>query len=90
MKINKDLVDATMMLSFIILVLIGTSDFSNMLLKEITMGGLALLSVAMIALRFIHMRQEANRHSVRVVRNYSLIFVFFILRTIGFLLFTSW
>ena len=40
MKINKDLVDATMMLSFIILVLIGTSDFSNMLLKEITMGGL--------------------------------------------------
>ena len=63
MKINKDLVDATMMLSFIILVLIGTSDFSNMLLKEITMGGLALLSVAMIALRFIHMRQEANSHS---------------------------
>ena len=58
MKINKDLVDATMMLSFIILVLIGTSDFSNMLLKEITMGGLALLSVAMIALRFIHMRQK--------------------------------
>ena len=40
MKINKDLVDATMMLSFIILVLIGTSDFSNMLLKEITMGSL--------------------------------------------------
>lgn len=53
MKINKDLVDATMMLSFIILVLIGTSDFSNMLLKEITMGSLAVLSVAMIALRFI-------------------------------------
>ena len=49
MKINKDLVDATMMLSFIILVL-----------KEITMGSLAVLSVAMIALRFIHMRQEAN------------------------------
>ena len=60
MKINKDLVDATMMLSFIILVLIGTSDFSNMLLKEITMGSLAVLSVAMIALRFIPMRQEAN------------------------------
>ena len=60
MKINKDLVDATMMLSFIILVLIGTSDFSNMSLKEITMGSLAVLSVAMIALRFIHTRQEAN------------------------------
>ena len=60
MKINKDLVDATMMLSFSILVLIGTTDFSDMLLKEITMGGLALLSVAMIVLRIIHMRQEAN------------------------------
>lgn len=29
MKINKDLVDAVMMLSFIILVLIGTTDFEN-------------------------------------------------------------
>ena len=27
---------------------------------RLTMGVLALLSVAMIALRFIHMRQEAN------------------------------
>ena len=63
MKINKDLVDATMMLSFIILVLIGTSDFSNMLLKEITMGGLALLSVAMVTLRIIYMRQETDSHS---------------------------
>lgn len=60
MKINKDLVDATMMLSFIILVLIGTTDFSNMLFKEITIGCLALLSIAMVALRFIQMRQEAN------------------------------
>ncbi|WP_195281623.1 hypothetical protein [Parabacteroides johnsonii] len=60
MKINKDLVDATMMLSFIILVLIGTTDFSDMLLKEITMGGLALLSVAMVTLRIIYMRQKAN------------------------------
>lgn len=61
MKINKDLVDATMMLSFIILVLTGTSDFSNVLLKQIIMGGLAFLSVAMIVLRFVHMRQEANK-----------------------------
>ncbi|MBP3519329.1 MAG: hypothetical protein J6K31_13230 [Parabacteroides sp.] len=60
MKINKDLVDATMMLSFIILVLIGTTDFSNLLFKEITIGGLALLSIAMIALRVIYMKQEAN------------------------------
>lgn len=63
MKINKDLVDATMMLSFIILVLIGTSDFSDLLLKKITMGGLALLSVAMVTLRIIYMRQETDSHS---------------------------
>lgn len=61
MKINKDLVDATMMLSFIILVLTGTSDFSNLFLKKIVMGGLAVLSVAMVALRIIHMRQEAGK-----------------------------
>lgn len=60
MKINKDLVDATMMLSFIILVLIGTTDFSNLLLKEITIGGLTMLSIVMIALRVIYMKQEAN------------------------------
>ena len=60
MKINKDLVDAIMMLSFIILVLVGTTDFSNMLIKEITMGGLALLSITMIVLRIIGMRQEAS------------------------------
>ena len=66
MKINKDLVDATMMLSFIILVLIGTSDFSNMLLKEITMGSLAVLSVAMIALRFIH---SGRKPIVRRMKN---------------------
>ena len=60
MKINRDLVDAIMMLSFIILVLVGTTDFSNMLIKEITMGGLTLLSIAMIVLRIIGMRQEAN------------------------------
>ena len=61
MKINKDLVDAIMMFSFIILVLIGTSDFSNQVLKYSLMGSLALISIVMIALRFIHMRQEANK-----------------------------
>lgn len=61
MKINKDLVDATMMLSFIILVLIGTTDFSDLLVKKVTMGALALLSIAMVVLRIIYARQEAGR-----------------------------
>ena len=34
MKINKDLVDAVMMVSFIILVLIGTTDFENAITKD--------------------------------------------------------
>lgn len=61
MKINKDLVDATMMLSFIILVLIGTTDFSDLLIKQMSMGALALLSVTMVVLRIIYARQEAGR-----------------------------
>ncbi|WP_255419920.1 hypothetical protein [Parabacteroides sp. AM58-2XD] len=40
MKINKDLVDAVMMVSFIILVLIGTTDFENAITKDVTMGAL--------------------------------------------------
>ena len=60
MKINKDLVDAVMMLSFIILVLIGTTDFENMIVKEVTMGVLGLITVVMVVLRGIQMRQEAK------------------------------
>lgn len=40
MKINKDLVDAVMMVSFIILVLIGTTDFENAITKDVTMGSI--------------------------------------------------
>jgi len=58
MKINKDLVDAVMMLSFIILVLVGTTDFDNALAKDILMGGLGFLTVAMVILRFIRSRQK--------------------------------
>lgn len=61
MKINKDLVDATMMLSFIILVLIGTTDFSDLLVKQMSMGAIALLSITMVVLRIIYARQEANK-----------------------------
>ncbi|WP_075556772.1 hypothetical protein [Parabacteroides timonensis] len=60
MKINKDLVDAVMMLSFIILVLIGTTDFENMIVKEVTMGVLGLITVIMVVLRAIQMRQAAK------------------------------
>lgn len=60
MKINKDLVDATMMLSFISLVLIGTTDFKDMLVKDVMMGSVGLLAVVMIVLRIILVRKESK------------------------------
>ena len=60
MKINKDLVDAVMMVSFIILVLIGTTDFENAITKDVTMGALGLVTVAMVILRAIQLRQAAK------------------------------
>ena len=60
MKINKDLVDAVMMVSFIILVLIGTTDFENAITKDVTMGALGLVTVVMVILRGIQLRQAAK------------------------------
>lgn len=60
MKINKDLVDAVMMVSFIILVLIGTTDFEKEIVKDVTMGALGLLTVGMVILRAIQLRQAAK------------------------------
>lgn len=58
MKINKDLVDAVMMLSFIILVLVGTTDFGDVAVKDVTMGLLGMITVIMVVLRVIKIRQE--------------------------------
>lgn len=61
MKINKDLVDAIMMLSFISLVLVGTTDPSNPVTWTLIMGGLGLVCIVMVVLRVIEMRQAAKR-----------------------------
>lgn len=60
MKINKDLVDATMMLSFISLVLVGTSEFQDLFTKEILMGALGVICLAAVVLRIIEMRQATQ------------------------------
>lgn len=60
MKINKDLVDATMMLSFISLVLIATTDFKELYVKEIMMGAIGFLAFAMVILRIIAFRKESK------------------------------
>ena len=63
MKINKDLVDAVMMVSFILLVLIGTSEFSDTTLQIILMGGLGILSVVMIIMRIIEARHNPSKNT---------------------------
>ena len=53
MRINKDLADAIMMVSFIVLVLVGTTTFDNEVTKNVTMGSLGVITVAMLVLRVI-------------------------------------
>lgn len=57
MTINKDLVEATMMLAFISLVLVGTSDFESEATKNITMGILGAITAGMAVLRIIKARR---------------------------------
>lgn len=65
MKINKDLADATLMLALISLVLVGTTEFSEALVKDMLLGVLGLLALGMIVLRIIDARRkpEADAHS---------------------------
>jgi hypothetical protein len=57
-KINKDLVDASLMLSIISLVLTGTSEFSNSTQKTVVITVLAVLSVALVICRVLAGRQS--------------------------------
>ncbi|MDF9831694.1 hypothetical protein [Parabacteroides sp. PF5-6] len=61
MKINKDLVDAVMMMSFICLVLVGTSEFDSETTQHTIMILLGAITVAMVALRFIGSRKQENQ-----------------------------
>ncbi|MDD2953577.1 MAG: hypothetical protein PHC95_10505 [Parabacteroides sp.] len=63
MKINKDLVDAVMMVSFIVLVLVGTTTFDNVVVKDVTMGSLGVITVAMLVLRIIGFRQKEEKEA---------------------------
>ncbi|MDR0749233.1 MAG: hypothetical protein LBF62_06650 [Tannerellaceae bacterium] len=58
MRINKNSVDAVMMLSFISLVLVGTSDFERESQKTLVMGILGGVSVLMVILRAIDGRRR--------------------------------
>lgn len=63
MTINKDLVEAIMMLAFISLVLVGTSDFNSEITKDITMATLGTIAVGMIILRIIKAHRSEKTSS---------------------------
>lgn len=53
MRINKNLAEAVLMLSCIVLVLVGTTDFDSATTKSVVMGVLAVLAVIMGFVRFV-------------------------------------
>ena len=61
MKINKDLIDAVLMLSVIGLVLGGTSEFNDETAKKITMIALGISAVIALVLRFIGGIKESGK-----------------------------
>lgn len=61
MKVNKDLADATMMVSFIVLVLVGTTTYDSEMTKNIIMGALAVLCVVMGVLRYLGSKNETHK-----------------------------
>lgn len=58
MKINKDLAEALLMLSLIIMVLVTTTDFENSMTKNLILTGLGILAVISGIFRILGARQE--------------------------------
>ncbi len=64
MKISSDLIDALLMLSCIILVLVGTTSFENPTNKTIIMVVLGIIAISSAVLRVIKMKngQDTTQH----------------------------
>ena len=58
MKVNKDLVDAIMMMSTIILVLVGTTPFSSYVTKNALIGVLVFLVISMAIIRYFGSKNQ--------------------------------
>ena len=56
MKLSQDFIEAVMMLAFIILVLVGTTDFENPLTKEVTLIITGIVAVGMVVSKLKTMR----------------------------------
>ncbi|MCD8179282.1 MAG: hypothetical protein LUE98_18505 [Tannerellaceae bacterium] len=64
MKISKDLMDALMMLSFIILVLVATSDFENTAMKNILMIGSGVVVAISVTGRVLAAKKILKRNNL--------------------------
>ncbi|MGM9797171.1 MAG: hypothetical protein ACI3ZY_06295 [Parabacteroides sp.] len=53
MRVNKDLMESLMMVSFIILVLVGTTHFDQEATKYLIMGGLGIIIALTGILRYV-------------------------------------
>lgn len=61
MKLSQDFIEAVMMLAFIILVLVGTTDFENPVTKEVTMIITGIVAVGMVFLKLKTMRTSQTK-----------------------------
>jgi len=61
MKINKDLAEALLMLSLIILVLVVTTDFESLMTKNLIITGLGILAVISGIFRVLGAKQEGKK-----------------------------
>ena len=61
MKLSQDFIEAVMMLAFIVLVLVGTTDFENPVTKEVTMIITGIVAVGMVFLKLKTMRTSRTK-----------------------------
>ena len=53
MKVNKDLMESLLMVAFIVMVLVGTTNFDSAQTKYLIMGGLGLIIALTGVLRYV-------------------------------------
>ena len=53
MRVNKDLMESLLMVAFIIMVLVGTTNFDSAQTKYLIMGGLGIIIALTSVLRYV-------------------------------------
>ena len=53
MKVNKDLMESLLMVAFIVMVLVGTTNFDSAQTKYLIMGGLGIIIALTSVLRYV-------------------------------------